>query len=380
MKPLRRLAILGDLNASHTHGFLPGIRDRLAGTEGVETQFLALHGDHLPKLPPRLISEMDAWILIATQTDAFSKLYPSLRGKIYELGSGYPESGFPGVDMDHGAVGRLAARHLMERGYGRFAALGTRDSWSRLRIEAFTKALGVLDKPVATELFPSSEISFNWSGGLSRKAKAWVRDVFQKNPGPLGFFAVSDNPAAGVFQLAEGLKVPIPLRLGILGVNNDPMSAIQSGGKLSSIRLPQYRAGWRVVDLVLSGSKKLERMTPLDIVVRSSTGGFVTEDPVVRRAQEWVARLPGTRIKVELLCADLGLTRMTLNRRFRSALGKSFQTYLQEQRLDLARKSLAAGGHTVASAARMAGWEAPRSFIQVHRKFFGRTPGAELLG
>lgn len=374
------LAFLGDLNASHTHAFLPGIRDRLAMEDGVPTRFLALQGDRIPKSLPKTILESDAVVLISGQTAAWVRQFPLLSDKIYELGSGYPEAGFPGVDMDHERVGILAAHHLRERGYGRFAAFGTKDTWSKKRLEAFARTLASYGKPVVTEIFPGSEISFNWSRGLSKGVAAWIRHVNAEDKTPLGIFAVSDNPASSVLQWANQFNIPIPLNLGILGVNDDPMSGIGSGGKLSSIRLPHQRAGWKIVDLVLSGKKRREVLAPIDVVVRASTGGFLTEDPLVRRAQEWILRLPGKRIQVELLSASLGVTRMTLNRRFRAAFGKSFQTYLQEQRLGLARRALSEGGHTVESAARMAGWSATRSFIQAHRKVFGRTPGKEMLG
>ncbi len=280
-----------------------------------------------------------------------------------------------GVDVDHEEVGRFAALKLFEKGYPSLLAVGVDGPWSYARLRGFEMESNRLGTPVRIRSYPISQLPTRWECDPTASFFKSFEKLISDIRGPMGIFVVADHPAASILRYLKKLARKVPEEFGVLGVNDDPFASLGVGGSLSSIKLPFSRLGYEAVDIALSGKKRIVRLGPLSLVSRASTSGFVTEDRVVREAQEWVEQLPGQRLSVEKLCAHLGVSRMHLQRHFQKALGMPFFEYQQGQRLDLARKLLEDKSCPVENAARQAGWETPRTFIRLFTRRFGKTPG-----
>ncbi|MGV9673692.1 AraC family transcriptional regulator [Nocardia sp. NPDC003482] len=75
----------------------------------------------------------------------------------------------------------------------------------------------------------------------------------------------------------------------------------------------------------------------------------------------------------------IGASERTLTRLFRTELGMTYPRWRTQLRLHHATRLLAEG-HPVTTTAHACGWSSPSAFIDVYRRFFGHTPGAQRSG
>ncbi|MBS1722036.1 MAG: helix-turn-helix domain-containing protein [Armatimonadetes bacterium] len=85
--------------------------------------------------------------------------------------------------------------------------------------------------------------------------------------------------------------------------------------------------------------------------------------------------LQDPRTPVEAACDSAGLSRRTLERRFREETGLSLGAWRQQARLTASLRHLAAG-EPVGRTAYNVGYESESAFVSAFRKAFGVTPGA----
>jgi AraC-like DNA-binding protein len=76
------------------------------------------------------------------------------------------------------------------------------------------------------------------------------------------------------------------------------------------------------------------------------------------------------------LAKEAGLSKRTLNAKFRMAFGMTVFDYLKQQRLEFARDALVHQGLTVAQAAYCVGYESPANFATAFRRYYGIAPSA----
>jgi DNA-binding LacI/PurR family transcriptional regulator len=133
------------------------------------------------------------------------------------------------VCCDNYLGGKLAAAHLLEMKYKRFAFLAGSESTfgSKKREEGFTTRLEVSGKRLAAR-----EIgNYNYSD-----ASEAARRLLKLSPRPDAIFCANDIMALAVLDVARrefGLSVPH--ELGVVGFDNTAMSAAASAYDLTSI-------------------------------------------------------------------------------------------------------------------------------------------------
>ena len=77
-------------------------------------------------------------IIAALNTPAEAACVKELKIPIVNISGTLPKTPVPRVSLDNGLVGRLAAEHLIERGFREFAYFGLRDvAYSAVRQQAF---------------------------------------------------------------------------------------------------------------------------------------------------------------------------------------------------------------------------------------------------
>src|SRR5262249_25053566 len=92
--------------------------------------------------PPAWLQGWPADGILARATDGrLAELLAGSKIRVVDLTDRHGETGFPLIRSDDEAIGRLAAAHLLERGFRTLAFCGfERESWSRRRHEAFAAA------------------------------------------------------------------------------------------------------------------------------------------------------------------------------------------------------------------------------------------------
>ena len=101
----------------------------------------------LGALPPRWLTRRD-WdgIISRPTTPALARTFRRMRVPTVDLNDLHAGLGLPRIRSDNAAIGRLAASHLLERGFRNFAFCGfAREPWAAERREAFVQAVRASD-------------------------------------------------------------------------------------------------------------------------------------------------------------------------------------------------------------------------------------------
>jgi LacI family transcriptional regulator len=292
-----------------------------------------------------------------------------------------PGAGVPRVNADHEAIGRLAADHLLSLGLRSFGYYGIEGPWfSVAREQGFVKRLKEVGMPCAVFRQPAP-------GGT---AQAWHRRHaalgrwLSELPKPVGLLAVHDYRARVVMELCDRLGFSIPEAVAVLGVDNDPTTCNYCLPPLSSISRDPFACGVAaatVLEGLMKGKSAPEGDTlvaPAGVVQRRSTDRFYDDDPVVRRAVEYVAAQAGEAFTVTGLAKHLKMSRRLLELRFRERLRITPLAYLHLKRVGQAKaRLLDPSAHcSLGEIAAACGFGSLRAFRVAFRTLTGQTPAA----
>ncbi len=126
MAKTRQVALLFPLARAHLTRLLRGITD-YAEQHG----HWSLHFN--PEQPNASVRVLAGWhgdgALATVNRPADARVAAELGLPVVNLSAAIKDAGLPRVTVDHRAIGRLAAEHLLERGFRRFAYYGLRGVW-----------------------------------------------------------------------------------------------------------------------------------------------------------------------------------------------------------------------------------------------------------
>lgn len=199
-------------------------------------------------------------------------------------------------------------------------------------------------------------------------------------PKPAGMFAINDNCARKVEFACLSADVKIPGEVGLVGVDNDEVECELCPVPLSSIQVPFEQIGWQAAEALhrlFDGEAphaECVRLAPLRIVERLSTDPLMVEDPLARKA---LARMKATMQDwqgVQYLARDLGVSKRSLELRFRKATGETVYQRLQTLRMDEAAHLLTTTSLPVCEISKWVGVKGQNRFGVYFRQATGITP------
>ncbi len=98
------------------------------------------------------------------------------------------------------------------------------------------------------------------------------------------------------------------------------------------------------------------------------------QDEVVLDVQQEIENSFSKPLTIDELASKNAITRRTLERRFKKATGNSILEYLQRVRMEAAKRKLESGSSHVNEAMYSVGYNDPKSFREVFKKYVGLTP------
>ncbi|HVO40731.1 MAG TPA: XylR family transcriptional regulator [Spirochaetia bacterium] len=292
---------------------------------------------------------------------------------VVDVAGAWMRPGFRQVSNDDVATGRLAGRHLAGLGRRRFAFCGvSRVGWSRVRCKAFQGM-------VAADSVAVFEQSLTWWEKLHRSEQLdrWLARLER----PAALFACNDTVGLKAAAACRRLGLAVPADIAILGVDNEDILCELSVPPLSSVALDLERIGWEAaaaLDDLMNGraGRAPVVVPPREVVERESTRAITTGDELVDRALGVIhgAAVPGLTVGQILL--SVHCSRRTLEKRFRTAWGRSIHQEIIRRRVEAARRLLRDTTLTVEAIAEETGFANPQRFYAAFRKVQGSTPGA----
>ena len=137
MQARPRVALLIETSNAYARDLLYGVRAYLREHESWSI-YLAEHGRG-DVLPSWLRQWKGDGIIARVEDQAMARVISATRLPVVDVSFGLERSPFPRVATNSQAVSRLAANHLLERGFKHFGFCGdSRYHWSNLRSRFFT--------------------------------------------------------------------------------------------------------------------------------------------------------------------------------------------------------------------------------------------------
>lgn len=333
----------------------------------------------LYRQPELLLASLREWQPAAIVTEWL----PGLTEALVELGcpvvlvpSDEPVAGVYCVDIDDVAIGRLAAEHLIARGYQNFAFVGRSDAhYAKQRLAGFQAVVG--------------EVAVYWEEFRDwRQYDEYWRDPDEDMVGwlaarttPLGIFTAHDPTGRHVLEAAAQAGLEVPFAVGVISANDDETVCEMARPALSSIRLPWRRLAAEVVQTIeaIWANKppaSAVLVQPLEIVARGSSSYEAVGDPLVRRAMQYLIERVSTIASVEEWATQVGVSRRVLERRFLTALGRSPHAMIQHERVERAKSLLTTTDLAVATIAERCGYQSNERLTVNFRASVGVPPAS----
>jgi LacI family transcriptional regulator len=305
-----------------------------------------------------------------------ARLIESLPCPRVETAFDYEDLDLPRVGLDDRAIGGLAADHLLDLGFRDFVYFGEEGrAYSRRRWEGFEARLraaghrAILAPPV---LAPGSEVI--------PPPRTEARDLVAALPRPAALFAVTDILALQLLEIARSAEIRVPEELAVLGVGNIDLMCALAYPPLSSIRTAAEAAGYeaaRLLDRLMEGEARPGariEFPPLGVETRRSTDLYAVTDTDLSAALRFIREHAHQGIGVPEVMKAVSLSRSTLERRFRTALGRSPLEEILRVRTERARQLLLETDWPMGEVARNAGLRDGQHLSELFRSRTGMTP------
>ncbi|MBI1367356.1 MAG: helix-turn-helix domain-containing protein [Planctomycetes bacterium] len=279
----------------------------------------------------------------------------------------------PWVETNDQKIARLAADHLLERGFKHFAFCGDdRFNWSRWRCEHFVECIknagGTCDvHTIDVDAAPKQQ-----DAALAR----WMRRL----PKPVGVMACFDIRGQQVLDACRRLGVAVPDEVAVVGVDNDELLCDLADPPLSSVIPDAHRTGYAaasLLDRMMSGSKVKAEATlidPVGLVTRQSTDVLAIDDRDVSAAVRYIREHACEGIGVNDVLAAVPLSRRVLEARFKKLVGRTPHEQILRTQLARVQELLRETNLPLTTIADRAGFKHAEYLSVVFKKHLGVPP------
>ncbi len=284
------------------------------------------------------------------------------------------DPGVPTVCRDDRALGVLAAKHLLGKGFRRFGAVVLHGGWYiQSRIEGFSDTITQAGGEFHTLRFLSSHPAARDISHLAAGLK--------KLPHPVGLLISDCKYAKHVYAAAEQAGLKIPLDIAVVAVNREPTNDDPLSPSLTISAPGDTHYSLEAVKLLnrlMNGGvakRLITRLPPLGILPGESTGISCYEDRITAEAVDFVRRHAGEPVNATDIATALGVGSATLSRHCREHLGMGPYEYLcavrVERAADILKKQPELSLEAIAQAVGMPG---RNRFNKVFRRLRGISP------
>lgn len=315
-------------------------------------------------------------IITRTATADSVKAMRRRRLSIIDLGDIQPHLGILRICSADMVIGRMAAEHLLERGFEHFACCGfAGENWSQRRRDGFVTEVGHKGFTASVHESPRS--------GL----QAWKRDQQQlvewldTLPKPLAIFTTNDLRGQHILDACAQLDLAVPERVAVVGVDNDEIVCGFCQPSLTSIIPNPERIGYEAavwLDRLMQGqlptTMEIE-IPPQGIAVRQSSDVYAVSDPTVASALSFIRERACEGVTVDDVLHHVSVSRSWLERSFRKLVKHSPQAEIRDVQIRRCKELLRTTNLPLDKIAHLAGFEHPEYMSVVFKRTTNETPG-----
>jgi LacI family transcriptional regulator len=317
--------------------------------------------------------------IISRPTDRrLAAMFREMGVPVVDLNDLHDDLELPRIHSDDEAIGRLAAQHLLERGFRHFAFCGfTGERWAADRREGCVETLRAAGFSCAVhESYWRGVLAQEWDREQGRIAR-WLSRL----PRPLGIVACNDLRGHHVLDACIRAGLAVPEGVAVIGVDDDELLCEMCDPPLSTVVPGAERIGYEAAELLdrlMQGEKlaaKERRVEPQGIVTRQSTDVLAIPDADVAAAVRFIRERACEGVRVADVLQHIPLSRSLLERRFRRYLGRSPQAEIRQVQLKRVKQLLGETDLPLSAIAHLSGFEHVEYLCVVFKRLTGLSPG-----
>lgn len=328
---------------------------------------------------PQWLEDWDGDGIIARiQNRSIAKAVCQTRLPVVDVLGLVPDLPIPLVHVDDREIARMAAEHLLERGFRRFGYLGLKDeNWSIRREQYFreyvTRQGGTIMSYDQARHIPNLGI---WEQEEDAMAN-WIARL----PKPVGVMVCSDQRGLYFLEACRRAGVAVPDEVAVIGVDNDDALCEVAHPPLSSVWPAHTQVGYQaatLLDRLMRGDAPPNQpvlIAPSGIITRQSTDVLAVADANIAKAVRLIREQACEGLNVDEVARHAGLSRSVLQRRFRQHLGKSVHMAILDARLKRASQLMIETGLSLIDIAEKSGFKHQEYMGSVFKARLGKTPG-----
>jgi LacI family transcriptional regulator len=326
--------------------------------------------------PPSWLRKWDGQGVIARIENAdIARAVRRLRIPVVDVSAARLIPALPWVETDDVAIARLAAEHLLERGFKHFGFCGDeRFNWSNWRREHFESLVLQAGHPCSV-YSPRARQAADSEAEIESIAR-WIEGL----PKPVGVMVCYDFRGRQVLSACRRRGIAVPEEVAVVGVDNDELLCDLSDPPLSSVILNSHRTGYEAAALLermMDGQPvgpEAHRVAPLGVATRQSTDVLAIEDRDLAAAVRYIRQHACEGISVHDVLAALPQSRRQLESRFKRALGRTPHEEILRVRLNRVKQLLTESELSLDKIAALAGFEHVEYLSTVFRQKVGMPP------
>jgi LacI family transcriptional regulator len=290
-----------------------------------------------------------------------------------------PAENIASVLADFETSGKMAAQHLVGRGFRRFGYMGfLREKDARYQIQGFREILKPLGFRFTSYRFARTDIGgegLGWEKSIER-LEQWVEDW---EP-PIGVLVGNDLYCRHLIETCRAKALKVPQDVAIVGTSNEPAICSSPYPTLTSIDLDFGLVGYRAAEKLdeMMNSKKtsasVEYSPPKGLIPRQSTDSLAADDPLVANALRFISENGQDRIQVDDVVLATGTNRRTLERKFRASMGRSIAEEISRLRIERSKRLMIETAASFKSLAVDLGFRNADHFCKVFSRIEKMTP------
>jgi LacI family transcriptional regulator len=245
------------------------------------------------------------------------------------------DSRIPVVAPDSRMIGQRAAEHLIGLGLKNLAYHGVRGRlYSDLRWEGFREAARAEGLKAVRFCVPHTTRDALWNE-RHEPLRKWIKTL----PLPVGLFAVHDYRALIVLSACRDIGLRVPDEVAVVGADNNLMVCEFSVPTLSTVCINAYGMGQeaaKLLDRIMQGQVPPGEpilVDPLEVVARKSTDVLHLDDPAVKQAVQFMEKHYVESFTMDTVTEACGISRRSLEARFRATLETSPAEFLAKLRV-----------------------------------------------
>lgn len=339
---MKRIALALPLGVPHLEEVVHGIR--AYGQKHAGWDFVTSPETH--SIPVGTLAGWDGdGVIGMVSAPADLGVVKALPCPVVNLSGAIANPGLPRVRVDYERAGELAAEHLLNRGFERFAFYGLKDVYFarscldgfRSRVERHGARCCVYEDP------PTFGVARPWKHDRDALAK-WLKSLEL----PIGLMASHDPRAVMVVQACRRVGLRVPEDVAVIGFNNDIQSCEFCDPPLTSVARPGGKIGFEaaaLLDRLIGGAAPPEQdilFPPEGVVERASTNTVAVDDhQVLGQAIRYIQQHIGQSIGVEDILRHVDVSRRWLEMAFKQKLHTSPHAYISQERVKKAKTLLA---------------------------------------